>query len=141
MVSGSNTPHPGIRKELVTQATNIIRVDFENAVLALCQHPCFDHADLSLAQTGKLLQNLLSDPPSDSPILDATQRQALIVAARTKFSPELLSPVLSQLFANIRYRLSHSQQSSGFGLKFFKSSCWYDFSTSSRSIGSRRYKR
>lgn len=93
----------GVRKALADQAATIIRVDFENAVLALCQHPCFDHADLSPAQAGKLLQNLLSDPPRDAPILDATQRQALVAAAQTKFGVEMMSPILSQLFQNLRF--------------------------------------
>lgn len=92
----------GVKKVLAEQAATIIRVDFENAVLALCQHPCFDHADLSPAQAGKLLQNLLSDPPREAPLLDATQRQALVAAAQTKFGVELMSPVLQQLFQSIR---------------------------------------
>ncbi|KAL5529441.1 hypothetical protein ACEPAG_5426 [Sanghuangporus baumii] len=91
----------GVRKALADQAASIIRVDFENAVLALCQHPCFDHADLSLAQTGKLLQNLLSDPPRDAPLLDATQRQALVAAAQSKFGAEVVSPILAQLFQTL----------------------------------------
>ena len=66
---GTPTPNSGVgggawvRKPIADQAAAIIRVDFENAVLALCQSPCFDHADLSPAQAGKLMQNLLSDPP------------------------------------------------------------------------------
>lgn len=92
----------GVKKALADQAATIIRVDFENAVLSLCQHPCFDHADLSLAQAGKLLQNLLSDPPLDVPLLDAPQRQALIAAAQTKYGSEMLVPVLQQLFHTLR---------------------------------------
>ncbi len=38
------------RKELSLQAASVIRVEFENAALALCQHPSFDHADLSPSQ-------------------------------------------------------------------------------------------
>ncbi|EJD02104.1 Not1-domain-containing protein [Fomitiporia mediterranea MF3/22] len=77
-------------------------MDFENAVLALCQQPCFDHADLSLAQAGKLLQNLLSDSPLDEPLLvDPTQRQALVFSAQKKFGAELVSPILAQLFQKL----------------------------------------
>ena len=100
---GAAAANSGVKKALADQATTIIRVDFENAVLAMCQHPSFDHADLSLAQAGKLLQNLLSDPPIDAPILDATQRQALIAAAHTKFGHEAVSPYLQQLLPKMRY--------------------------------------
>lgn len=93
----------GVKRALAEQAATIIRVDFENAVLSLCQHPCFDHADLSPAQAGKLLQNLLSDPPRDAPLLDATQRQALIAAAQTKFGVDVISPILQQLLPIIRF--------------------------------------
>lgn len=95
----------GVKKALADQAATIIRVDFENAALAMCQHPSFDHADLSLAQAGKLLQNLLSDPPLDAPILDATQRQALIAAAHTKYGHDAVLPILQQLLPKMRYVL------------------------------------
>lgn len=103
--AGTQTPGApgGVKKALADQAATIIRVDFENAALAICQHPSFDHADLSLAQAGKLLQNLLSDPPLDTPILDATQRQALIAAAHTKYGHEAVSPILQQLLPKMRY--------------------------------------
>ncbi|KDQ13139.1 hypothetical protein BOTBODRAFT_188668 [Botryobasidium botryosum FD-172 SS1] len=89
------------RKELATQAVTIIRVDFENAVLSLCQHPSFDHADLSPAQVAKLLSHLLSDPPPDSPVLDASQRLALIVAAQAKYGMDIMAPVLQQIFPTL----------------------------------------
>ncbi|TFK67891.1 Not1-domain-containing protein [Pluteus cervinus] len=89
------------RRELVTQATNMIRLEFENAVLALCHNPSFDHADLSPNQITKLMSNLLSDPPSDAPVLDASQRQALIVAAQTKYGKETIAPVLHRILPNL----------------------------------------
>ncbi|KAI8998906.1 Not1-domain-containing protein [Trametes punicea] len=89
------------RKELAAQAATVIRVDFENAVLALCQHPSFDHADLSPHQVAKLLSNLLVEAPLDPPVLDATQRQALILAAQAKYGSEIVSPILQRLLPNL----------------------------------------
>ncbi|KZT44176.1 Not1-domain-containing protein [Sistotremastrum suecicum HHB10207 ss-3] len=98
MINGS------ARKELSNQAVSIIRVEFDNAILSLCQHHSFDHSDLSPSQLAKLLQNLLCEPLSDSPLLDATQRQALIVAARTKYGAEIVNPILHQIFPNLSLR-------------------------------------
>lgn len=91
------------RKELASQAANIIRMDFENAVLALCQHPSFDHADLSPNQVAKLLSNLLSEPPADVPVLDANQRPALMAAALAKYGAEIVSPILQRILPGLRY--------------------------------------
>ena len=90
------------RKDLVIQANNIIRADWANAIMSLCNHPSFDHADLTPSQVAKLLSILLSDPPADSPILDPTQRLELIVAAQTKCGSELMGPILQQIFPTIR---------------------------------------
>ncbi|KAI0371786.1 Not1-domain-containing protein [Pilatotrama ljubarskyi] len=89
------------RKELAAQAATVIRVDFENAVLALCQHPSFDHADLNPNQVAKLLSNLLAESPLDAPVLDAPQRQALILAAQTKYGSEIVSPILQRILPNM----------------------------------------
>ncbi|KZT03564.1 Not1-domain-containing protein [Laetiporus sulphureus 93-53] len=89
------------RRELQTQAVGIIHADFENAVLAICQHPSFDHADLSPNQIAKLLANLLSEPPSDAPILDGPQRQALIAAAQAKYGSEIVLPILQRILPNL----------------------------------------
>ncbi|EPQ58539.1 Not1-domain-containing protein [Gloeophyllum trabeum ATCC 11539] len=89
------------RKELASQAQNIIRTEFDNAVLALCQHPSFDHADLSVSQLTKLMTNLLQDPPDDSPVLDATQRQALIMAAQTKYGLDIVMPIVKRILPNL----------------------------------------
>jgi CCR4-NOT transcription complex subunit 1 len=97
IVSGST------RKELANQAATIIRLDFENAVLSLCQHPSFDHADLSPHQVAKLMSNLLSDLPPDSPALDSAQRQALIAAAQAKYGNEIVAPILQNIFPNLRH--------------------------------------
>lgn len=105
ILAASIAPSQTVRKELADQARSIIRVEFENAALSLVQHPCFDHADLSPAQAGKLLQNLLSDPPLDSPLLDTSQRLALITAAQARFGTEIMSPMLQQLFTNLRCAL------------------------------------
>ncbi|KAJ7286002.1 Not1-domain-containing protein [Mycena rebaudengoi] len=89
------------RKELANQASNIIRVEFDNAVLALCHNPSFEQADLSVNQVSKLMSNLLSDPPPESPALDATQRQALIVAAQSKYGKETIAPILHRIFPSL----------------------------------------
>lgn len=90
------------RKELAIQAATIIRVEFENAVLALCQHPSFDHADLSPAQVAKLLSNLLELSTPETPILDGPQRQALIAAAQAKYGTEVVAPILQQIIPRLR---------------------------------------
>jgi CCR4-NOT transcription complex subunit 1 len=90
------------RKELGAQALSVVRIEFENAVLALCQRPCFDQGDLAPQQVGKLLGSLLSDLPGDAPVLDAGQRQALILAAHAKFGPEAVSPILQRILPSIR---------------------------------------
>ena len=89
-------PNP-TRKELVGQAASLVRMDFDNAVLSLCQHPSFDHADLTPNQVAKLMSNLLCEGSSDGPILDAQQRQALIIAAQTKYGTEIVVPILQRV--------------------------------------------
>lgn len=89
------------RKELATQAMTLIRHDFEIAVLALCQHPSFDHADLSPQQVAKLMSNLLCESASETSILDPTQRQALIAAAQAKYGPEIIAPILQRIFPTL----------------------------------------
>ncbi|KAK7023882.1 Not1-domain-containing protein [Favolaschia claudopus] len=86
------------RKELASQAVNVIRTEFEAGVLALCHIAAFEHADLSPNQVAKLMSNLLSDPPAESPVLDAAQRQALIVAVQSKYGKEAISPLLQRIF-------------------------------------------
>ncbi|KAJ3574560.1 hypothetical protein NP233_g1693 [Leucocoprinus birnbaumii] len=88
------------RKELASQAASIIRLEFDGAILALCHTPSFENADLSLNQLAKVMANVLSDLPSDSPVLDAQQRQALVLAAQTKYGKEAISPVLRRIFTH-----------------------------------------
>jgi hypothetical protein len=90
------------RKELALQAASMIRVEFENAVLALCQHPSFDHADLSPSQVAKLLSNLLELTTPETPILDGSQREALIAAAQAKYGTEVVAPILQQIIPHLR---------------------------------------
>jgi CCR4-NOT transcription complex subunit 1 len=92
---------PSVRKEFQQQALAIIDAEFENAVLALCQRPSFDHGDITLPQTAKLLTNLLSKPPLENPVLDPTQRLTLVTAAHAHFGPEALSPFLERIFATL----------------------------------------
>ncbi|KAG8856743.1 hypothetical protein FRB96_006246 [Tulasnella sp. 330] len=89
------------RKELAQQAQAVIRVEWTNAVLSLCNRPSFEHADLSPSQVAKLLSNLLSDPPADFPVLDPNQRHELLLAAWTKYGPDIMSPILQQIFPTI----------------------------------------
>lgn len=103
LVLASSIVAGSTRKEMATQAAALIRVDFENAVLSLCQHPSFDHADLSPQQIAKLMSNLLSDSNSETPVLDATQRQALIAAVQAKYGPEIVAPILQRIFPTLRY--------------------------------------
>lgn len=91
-----------VRRDLALQAVNVIRLEFENAVLALCQHPSFDHADLTPNQVAKLMSNLLGENPMNTPILDATQRQALIMAAQTKYGAEIVWPILQRILPNLQ---------------------------------------
>lgn len=90
------------RRELAMQAHQIIRQEWTNAVLALCTRPSFDHSDLSPSQVAKLLSNLLSDPPADSPVLDTNQRHELLVAAWSKYGSDVMSPILQKIFPTIR---------------------------------------
>lgn len=90
------------RRELAMQAVNVIRMEFENAVLALCQHPSFDHADLTPNQVVRLMSNLLCENPMNTPILDAIQRQALIMAAQTKYGSEIVLPILQRILPTLQ---------------------------------------
>ncbi|KAJ3741975.1 Not1-domain-containing protein [Lentinula detonsa] len=90
-----------VRKEFGAQAQTVIMQEFENAVLSLCHNPSFDLADLSPNQVTKLLGNLLSDPPAESPVLDASQRQALIVAAQTKYGKDTVAPMLQRILPSL----------------------------------------
>ncbi|KAI5983751.1 Not1-domain-containing protein [Pisolithus albus] len=101
LVLASSIASTSTKKDLASQAATLIRHDFENAILSLCQHPSFDHADLSPQQVAKLMSNLLTDPTSEIPVLDANQRQALIVAAQAKYGPEIVAPILQRLFPNL----------------------------------------
>ncbi|KAI3613543.1 ccr4-not complex component [Moniliophthora roreri] len=89
------------RKELTAQAASIVQTEFEDAVLSLCHNPSFDHADLSPHQVAKLMTNLLSEPPSEAPVLDQAQRQAFIVAVQTKYGHETAAPILRGIFPHL----------------------------------------
>ena len=91
------------RKELAVQAANMVHSEFEHAVLALCQHPSFDHADLNPSQVAKLMSNLLCDASVGDPVLDGTQREALVAAAHQKYGTEIVAPILQRILPNIKY--------------------------------------
>lgn len=132
------------RRELAAQAATVIRVDFENAVLALCQHPSFDHADLNPNQVAKLLSNLLAEAPLDAPPLDATQRQALIIAAQAKYGSEIVSPILQRIFPALRYVCGHShlEPSLTFSTPVVsQSSAWYISCAGIGAAGTGNHKR
>ncbi|KAL1669392.1 CCR4-Not complex component, Not1-domain-containing protein [Schizophyllum commune] len=89
------------RPELASQAATIVATDFEDAVMSLCTTPSFDHADLTPNGIAKLMRNLLSDPPRDSPVLDFQQRQALIVASQSKYGREVVAPILYNILPQL----------------------------------------
>lgn len=88
--------------ELHMHAASVITAEFDNAMLALSQNPSFEHDDLSPDQITKLLTTVLCDPPSDSPVLDASQRQQFIVAALHRYYKHV-STNLHHLLNHIRY--------------------------------------
>ncbi|KAJ3711504.1 hypothetical protein C8R42DRAFT_728536 [Lentinula raphanica] len=90
-----------VRKEFSAQAQTVLKQEFKNAILSLCHSPSFDLADLSPNQVSKLLGSLLSDPPADSPVLDASQRQALIVAAQAKYGKDTVAPMLQRILPSL----------------------------------------
>jgi CCR4-NOT transcription complex subunit 1 len=95
---------PTRNQDLPDQARGVLRAEFDNAVLALCQTPAFDGgADLGLDHVAKLMTNLLADLPGDVAVLDVTQRQALIMAAQTKFSTQAIAPILQRILPSISY--------------------------------------
>ena len=96
------------RKELMNQAINVIGLEFDNGVLELCQTPPLEHADFSPNQVTKLMSNLLSDLPQEAPVLDATQRQALIAAAQARLGKEAMGPILHRIFSKLRFRIFSS---------------------------------
>ncbi|EDR11008.1 uncharacterized protein LACBIDRAFT_141130, partial [Laccaria bicolor S238N-H82] len=56
---------------------------------------------MSANQVTKLLSNLLCDSSPDAPILESNQRQALILAAQTKYGRETMGPIIRRIFANL----------------------------------------
>ncbi|KAF5387155.1 hypothetical protein D9615_001699 [Tricholomella constricta] len=101
LVLASSITSAPTRKELANQATNMIRGEFENAVVALCHNPSFDHADLSPNQVTKLMSNLLSDTPAESPVLDISQVKALVTAVQTKYGKDTIAPILHRILPNL----------------------------------------
>lgn len=91
------------RKDLVSQALSVIRVDFESALLSFCQHPPLDHTDWNSAQVGKFLNNLLCDSPLETPVLEPPQFQALIAAFHARYGSETMAPIWQQIFPKLRY--------------------------------------
>jgi CCR4-NOT transcription complex subunit 1 len=89
------------RKELHNQANIIVRLDWDNAMAALRQHPCFDHSDLGLHHMAKFMGSLLADVPREHPSLDSNQRHTLITVAKAKFGSENIVPILRQVFLNL----------------------------------------
>ncbi|KAJ7888102.1 hypothetical protein B0H14DRAFT_1213505 [Mycena olivaceomarginata] len=89
------------RKELATQASNIIQVEFYNAVYVLSFEPAFGSRDLSRDQIEKLLSDLLSKPPTGPPVLDATQQETLIVAAQSKYGKDTINPMVQRIHPSL----------------------------------------
>ena len=102
LVLASSIVSAPIRKELVNQATSIIRSEFENAILALCHNPSFDHADLSPNQITKFMSNLLCDVTTELPVLDIPQVKILIAAAQSKYGRDTMGPILHRILPTLR---------------------------------------
>ncbi|KAG6854974.1 hypothetical protein C0991_009797 [Blastosporella zonata] len=101
VVLASSIISTSTRRELANQAASMIRNEFENAVVALCHNPSFDHADLSPNQVTKLMSNLLSDTPPESPVLDTLQVKSLITAVQTKYGKDTIAPILHRILPNL----------------------------------------
>ena len=100
LILASSIANAPVRRELGSQAISVIKSELDDAVMSLCHNPSFDHADLSPNQVSKLMANLLSDL-AEEPILDASQRQALMVAAQTKFGKEAVNPIILRILPTL----------------------------------------
>lgn len=110
ILASSFVAAPSTRETLKIQAANCIRVEFDEAVMALCHNPSFDHADLAPNQATKLMTNLLCD--AQARYLDGHQKQALIAAAYAKYGSEIMAPIMQQrIIPNLRYVRAHSVDS------------------------------
>ncbi|KAG8755159.1 hypothetical protein FRC14_004305 [Serendipita sp. 396] len=89
------------RRDLVQQASTIIRMNFDQARPALLGPPTSESANLSKTQIAKLLSNLLCDIPSDAPVLDVTQRQSLLSGLLTKYGFDVMMPIMKQILPRI----------------------------------------
>ncbi|KIM32540.1 hypothetical protein M408DRAFT_316396, partial [Serendipita vermifera MAFF 305830] len=89
------------RRDLMQQAVVIIRMSFDQARPALLAHPTFETGNLNQAQAAKLLTNLLCESPSETPVLDPSQRQSLISAMSSKYGPDFISPTLKQIIPRL----------------------------------------
>ncbi|KAF9036996.1 Not1-domain-containing protein [Hymenopellis radicata] len=90
------------RKELANQAVSVIKTEFKEAMATLYHsNPSFDHADLSPSQVAKLLSNLLSLDSPGSPILDYQERNALILAAQSKYGRDTVFPMLHHILPTL----------------------------------------
>jgi CCR4-NOT transcription complex subunit 1 len=128
------------RKELTNQAINIVGLEFDNGVLELCQTPPLEHADFSPNQVTKLMSNLLSDLPQETPVLDATQRQALIAAAQARLGKEAMGPILHRIFLKLRFVTFHPLFFHLTDIRPWQSSTQHIVGTSLNSIGPRHNK-
>ncbi|KAF9532432.1 Not1-domain-containing protein [Crepidotus variabilis] len=89
------------RKELLNQAVSVIRTEFDNAISEMCHSPPLEHADFTPSQMMKLLANLLTDVSSEAPVLDGSQRQALLNAAQSKLGKESMGPILQRILPKL----------------------------------------
>ncbi|KAG6833483.1 hypothetical protein H0H87_006055 [Tephrocybe sp. NHM501043] len=101
VVLASSIISTSTRRELASQAANMVRNEFENAIVALCHNPSFDHADLSPNQVTKLMSNILSDVPPESPVLDTSQVKTLIIAVQTKYGKDTIAPILHRILPKL----------------------------------------
>jgi CCR4-NOT transcription complex subunit 1 len=89
------------RRDLVQQANSLIRVNFDQARLAIMAHSTFENGNLSQSQVTKLLSNLLCESSLESPVLDPTYRQSLLTAIAAKYGSDCVVAILQQLLPHI----------------------------------------
>jgi CCR4-NOT transcription complex subunit 1 len=97
ILASSIVPTSTTRRELASQAAQLIRSNFDEAVVSICKTPSFDQEDLTPSSLAKLLGHLLSDP-----ILDAQQRITIIASIGNKISNESMGPIRQNISPTLR---------------------------------------
>lgn len=94
-------PATTMKRDLMSQANQIVRNNFEAAKAALTSQKAFESGDLSADRILKLVQTLLCDTTPDAPVIDPSQRQALLTEIGGKLGPGYLHLILKQVLPRI----------------------------------------